>query len=113
MNKHISKDIKEKYPKAYKKTLDDLWLDDIDSFGRHNIKNICFCGLVNFFDSVGVEIFIYPYGSGNYVYVINSNNRNSRINSAHNMEYFKTRHEAQEASILKAFSILEERLNNE
>ena len=109
------KEIKNKYPKGFEKLLfyhfDKDYPDEINQESKkYMIDTICYCDIEKFFDDNGIIISIL------YRNVI-SNNIDKWYFKMYDdygndtSEGCKTRSEAKEQAIYKAFKILEERLN--
>jgi hypothetical protein len=111
--------IKRKYPKAYEKFLKT---DKYNyGFGFFIPKDICFCDIEKFFDSLGIiteivycsKTFQNIYDDPCWYYIIQKKDMitNEFKGFVEIIEkYYFTRQEAKEQAILKAFEILENKL---
>ena len=107
-------DIKKNYPKTFEKfkrgTFEEhIFLDNLYLLIEDDNKNksvVCYCDVERFFDYNGIEIYVIVWRyKKEYRYFIET--EGGEIESI----VFKTRQEAKEKAILKAFEILEKRVD--
>ena len=108
-------EIKEKYPKAYSELLDTK-LKNISN-GVEKLKVLCYCDIETYFDELGIIMIIeinyickpnkvdFSYYKNTWSYYVLQQNKipESKLDN-------KTRDEAKEQTILKAFDILQKQL---